>query len=348
MIKRLELKNFRCFKQLDLSLRQFNVVVGESGSGKTALLESMFLLGGGSPEIYFRIRNWRGFTRALNLSGTRENYQSIFRDLFYNFDQDGGAVLSFQDNLRGSRSLEISYSDSPSYGLDLEAPEPHAFALSPVNFKWIVEGNVHNTSLSFKEGKVTFDGTAPVAPLSYYNPVNVNAFENSSAFSALSKKFKASSLAAAVSRIYPEVKEITLELIGGDPALCVATELSERLPIGDMSGGIAKFVTIALGIFANHKGTVIIDEIESGFYYRNMPSVWAALVQLCRDEEVQLVVSTHSYEFLKAAAPVLVSDGIAKESQLLRAEINDEGQHVIRRIQAQALEAATSRDFEVR
>jgi len=109
MIDRLELRNFRCFKQLDISLKKFNIVVGESGSGKTALMEAMFLLGGGSPEIYFRLRNWRGFSRTVGLSGTRESYQSLFRDLFYNFDQNSGAILRSQDSNAGSRKLDISY-----------------------------------------------------------------------------------------------------------------------------------------------------------------------------------------------------------------------------------------------
>jgi energy-coupling factor transporter ATP-binding protein EcfA2 len=348
MIKRLELRNFRCFQHLDLSLKQFNIVVGESASGKTALLESMFLLAGGSPEIYFRLRQWRGFSRNLNLTGYKESYQSIFRDLFYNFDQDGGAILSFDDDRTGSRKLEIAYSDSPISGLDLEGSEPHAFTLSPINFKWIVEGKVYNTSLSFKEGKVSFDGTAPVAPLVYYNSVNTTSFENSSGFSALSRKFRAAPLIEAISQIYPQVKDISLELIAGDPTLCVATELDERLPLGDLSGGVAKFVTLALGVLANPKGTIIVDEFESGFYYRNVPSIWNALVRLCVQEGVQVVASTHSYEFLKAAAPVLAADGLAKNSQLLRAEIDETRKHVITKIPAQAFEAATSQDFEVR
>jgi ABC-type lipoprotein export system ATPase subunit len=348
MIKRLELRNFRCFQHLDLSLKQFNIVVGESGSGKTALLESIFLLAGGSPEIYFRIRQWRGFSRSLNLTGYRESYRSIFRDLFYNFDSDNGAILSFEDDRTGSRKLEIAYSDSAISGLDLEGSEPHAFTLSPINFKWIVEGRVHNTSASIKEGKFTFEGTAPVAPLVYYNSVNVSSFENSSAFSALNQKFRATPLIAVIAEIYPQVKDISLELIAGDATLCVATLLDERLPLGDLSGGVAKFVSLALGILANPKGTIIVDEFESGFYYRNIPTVWKALVKLATQEQVQLVVSTHSYEFLKAASPVLASNGISKNSQLLRAEINKVGEHVIRKIPADAFEAATSQDFEVR
>lgn len=349
MIKRLELRNFRCYQQLDLSLKQFNIIVGESGSGKTALLESMFLLGGGSPEIYFRIRNRRGFSRNLNLSGTREGYQSIFRDLFYNFDQDEGAVLNFDDDVTGSRRVEISYSDSQKSGLELDGNEPYAFTFSPINFKWIIEGRVHNTSLSFKEGKLDIEGTAPVAPLVYYNAINTTSFETSAVFSALSRRFKITPLIEKITEIYPRVRDMSLELIAGDPTLCVATgDLPEKLPIGDLSGGVAKFVTIALGILANPKGTIIVDEFESGLYFRDIARVWQSLVDLAAQEQVQLIVSTHSYEFLKAASPILAANGLAKVSQLLRAEVNESGQHVVRRIQADAFEAATSQDFEVR
>ncbi len=348
MINRFELKNFRCFKQLDISLKQFNVVVGESGSGKTALMEALFLLGGGSPEIYFRLRNWRGFSRTLNLSGTREDFQSLFRDLFYNFDQNNGAVLRSQDDRAGSRQLEISFGDSKAYGLDLKGPEPHAFTLSPLDFKWIIGGRVHNTSIFFKEGRFTIEGSAPVAPLAYYNAINTTSFESSSAFSSLSRRFRSSSLIKVISNVYPQVKDVTLEIIGGDPALCVATELNERLPIGDLSGGITKFVTIALGILANPNGTVIVDEIESGLYYKDMPAVWGALVKLCVEEKVQLVVSTHSYEFLKAAAALLAIEGIAKDFQLMRSEANAQGERVIKNIAAKSFDSATSNDFEVR
>jgi len=138
-------------------------------------------------------------------------------------------------------------------------------------------------------------------------------------------------------------------LIAGDPTLCATTYgLSQRIPLGDLSGGIAKFVTVALAILMNPHGTVIVDEFESSLYYRNITSVWNALVQLAIQEHVQLIVTTHSYEFLQAAAPVLAAEGIAKNSQLLRAELGEDGKHFIRPIPATALSAATSQDFEVR
>jgi len=348
MINRLELRNFRCFQHLDLSLKRFNILVGESGSGKTAFMESLFILGGGSPEIYFRIRNWRGYSRNVTFTGTRDQYQSLFRDLFYRFNQEEGVVLRSVDDRYGSRQLDIAYGEIEDYGLDLEGPSPHAFKISPINFKWIIDGVVHNTSASIKEGKFSFSGAAPVAPVSYYNSVNLSVFENVSAFSSLSKHYRADSLVEAIAAIYPQVKGITLELVSGDAVLCADVGLNEKVPIGELSGGISKFATYALGILANPRGVVLIDEIEDGVYYKNMPDVWRSLVAMALREEVQLIVSTHSYEFLQSAAPILAREEIAKESQLLRAEIDKDGNSVIRKIAAPALEAATSRDFEVR
>ena len=84
MIKSLEIKNFRCFKDLYLrELKRFNIVVGEGGSGKTSLLEAIFLVAGASPEVWMRLRQWRGFSPTFRLSGTRDSYESLFRDIFH-------------------------------------------------------------------------------------------------------------------------------------------------------------------------------------------------------------------------------------------------------------------------
>jgi putative ribosome biogenesis GTPase RsgA len=65
MINSFEITNFRCFKHLPaVALKRFNIIVGESGSGKTSLMEALFLSGGATPEIYLRLRAWRGLSSA--------------------------------------------------------------------------------------------------------------------------------------------------------------------------------------------------------------------------------------------------------------------------------------------
>ncbi len=83
MLKQLEIKNYRCFAHLDLrDFGRINILVGSSGSGKSAFLEALFLAGGISPEIYLRIRQFRGLPAQGIEMHDRDGYESLWRDLF--------------------------------------------------------------------------------------------------------------------------------------------------------------------------------------------------------------------------------------------------------------------------
>src|ERR1700722_2291271 len=104
MLTRLEIKNYRCFDHL--SLRDFgriNILVGRSGSGKSAFLEAIFLASGVSPEIYLRIRQFRGLPTSNIEVGDRDGYESLWRDLFYKFRQDVPAEIRLNDSRTGVR-----------------------------------------------------------------------------------------------------------------------------------------------------------------------------------------------------------------------------------------------------
>jgi hypothetical protein len=268
--------------------------------------------------------------------------------MFYGFDQSHGASIQSYDSISGSRQVEIAYKGKDEYSLDLSLADNHAFLIQPMLFKWTVGGTVHDSQLEFKDGKFVVVGSAPVAPLVYFNPINTSAQLNTSAFSKLNRQFRSAGLVKAISNIFPQVKELSLEMVAGETVLHVATNLSERLPLGDLSGGINKFVGIALGILANPGGTVIVDEIEGGFYYKNMQEIWEALLKLCIEENVQLIVSTHSYEFLKAAAKVFENEAYAKQFQFMRLEKASDGEHCVRKIASSAFESAIELELEVR
>src|SRR5713101_8522765 len=88
MIESLSVSNFRGIEKLELhGLRRINVIVGENSSGKTALLESIFLAGGGSPEIALRLQAQRGLVQTLQITLDRTSYESLWRQFFYGFDQ---------------------------------------------------------------------------------------------------------------------------------------------------------------------------------------------------------------------------------------------------------------------
>jgi hypothetical protein len=109
----------------------------------------------------------------------------------------------------------------------------------------------------------------------------------------------------AIKSIYPHVKSVSPEIIGGQPAIWAGIEgIEKELPLPVISSGIAKFVSIAL--LVQHPGALlIIDEIENSFYFGDYEPILNGIVYFCTKNEVQLVASTHSYEFLEAVAKVM-------------------------------------------
>lgn len=126
-------------------------------------------------------------------------------------------------------------------------------------------------------------------------------------------------------------------------------ELTEKLPLGDLSGGLSKYVEIILAILSNPGGAVLIDEIENGFYYKNMPDLLKNIVSLCDKHRVQLFAATHSYEFLEVMSEAMSSAKKGTDAFcLLRLEKPGAKQPEIRMIPGDSYEAAIKEHFEVR
>src|SRR2546423_15211557 len=82
MIDSIEIRNFRSFSQATISgCRRLNLIVGDNGRGKSALLESVFVASGPSPETALRTRAWRGMTSGVLLRTGDEIEDAVCSDL---------------------------------------------------------------------------------------------------------------------------------------------------------------------------------------------------------------------------------------------------------------------------
>jgi AAA15 family ATPase/GTPase len=326
MINTCEITNFRCFKHVSIKgLQRFTFVVGASGSGKTALLEGLFMARGSSAELAFRIRRWRGLgEHAIELSGTRDSFEAIFRDMFHNFDKDAGLSIKFTDTERGWRSLDVAFDQGKgTYELPLGkgAKPENMFLTYPLHFKWENPQRVMNSRVEIKNGQLTIDGAPDVFPVVFISPRTSSAKYDAQRFSELSRQNKSLPAVAAVKRIFPEITTITLEEIAGELVLhAEIVGLKEKLPLVDLSAGLNKYLSIVLSILSNKQGSVLIDEIENGFYYANLPVILDGIFDLCDQEQVQLIASTHSYEFLQALVKAMGLRGNDRTDLLYQAE----------------------------
>ena len=350
MIRTLEIRNFRCFKDLYLrDLKRFNLIVGESGSGKTALLESIFLAGSANPEVWMRLRQWRGSSALFRLSGTRSSYESLFRDIFYNFDKRRAARIEFSDDEQNVRSIKISYPSQEKYSLkpstdQSDSQQENTLTFDPIVFSWKSKGKEQKARVDVKDGKVIFRGFSNVYPIWFSSPLINEGQIVAQAFSELNLKKKTGPLVSAITRLYPTIEDMGVESIAGDLALCVSTtSLSERIPIGVMSSGVTRFLAIMVAIAANPGGAVLVDEIESGFYYATLPAILDAIISFCQEQNVQILATTHSYEFMQTLMPLARER--ENEFSFFRAERSN-GQYTVKALED--FPSAIESNFEVR
>jgi len=360
MINECEIRNFRCFEKVNIpGLKRFTFLVGASGSGKTAFLEALFLTGGSNAEIYFRVRKIRGLGEAaIELSGTRDSFEGLFRDMFHNFDQHTGVDITIHDSERGYRTLEVFYERKERYNLPLSGggKPGNMFMTVPITFKWTNPEKVMYSTVEIRDGQLKLEGSPDVYPLIYMSPRGgVGSKFDAQRFSELSKQNKSAPALKAVQRIFPEVRDITLENLAGELVLHAYIEgLTEKIPLVDLSSGVNKYFSIILSVLINKDGTVLIDEIENGFYYANLSVILDGIFDLCDEHKVQLIVSTHSYEFLQALAQAMeLRSPEGKGFACLRFERTSENRSIalqptVTLIEGQAMKSAIKNNFEVR
>jgi len=323
MLKNIEIKNFRCFRDLYLhDLKRFNIVVGESGSGKTALLEAIFLAGAASPEIWMRLRQWRGFAGTnLRLTGSRVSYEGLFRDIFFNFEKRKPVRIDFTDSDAKTRTLKISYPSQEKYSQfsSQDRNQENEFIVEPIVFAWRSKGREQKARVEIKDHQLSFRGFNNVYPIWFSSPMINEGTTIAQSFSELSVRKRTEPLIKAVRALYPELESIGVESIAGDLLLCVSSAaMSEKLPIGLMSSGLTRFLSIMVAIAVNPGGVLLIDEFEVGFYYKTLRKVLQSICAFCIDNDVQIVASTHSYEFIQTLLPIMEAQG--NDFNLLRAE----------------------------
>ena len=358
MITSFDIRNFRCFDALKQNgFKRFNFIVGDSGTGKTALLEALFLAGGANAEIYLRVRRLRGFGESGGielLTATKAAYESLFRDLFFRFDQKAGAAIKFRDSEGRDRSLEIYYRGDETYKLPLKGPLGNAFIVDPITFKWETPTRVINSQIEIKDGKFEMTGASDVYPIVFVTPNTASGKLNAIKYSELSVRNQQKPVLAALQRIFADVEDLALENVAGELILHVSLKhLNEKLPLADLSGVMNKYLAIILSILANPKGVLLIDEIENGFYYRNMPVIVRSIIDLCNEYEVQIFATTHSYEFLQVLSRIIddateESEEAAKHFTLMRLERSASYQPTLKLVSGETYKAAIDQSFEVR
>lgn len=348
MIESITIENFRCYKYASLhDLKTVNLVVGHNGSGKTALLEAIYFTLG-SPTLYFKLRLWRGLGSQVHFTESVETRSGVWRDLFYNFDQDRAVNITFQGTSDLARSVKITCRKQESQFVSSKKGQPLISHIPPITFEYSHAGHrVAIVKPEFSGDGMEMKGTPEPLRGSFFPSVlPIDPQETANHFSNLSKRGKEKPVVEALQVLFPMVEGLSLELNTNVPMVYASVKgIAEKVPVGLVSTGITKMLAYLVAIANQKHGIVIIDEIENGLHYKRMGQAWRVLLKFCLDNDVQLFASTHSAECLDALESVLSED--ADKFSLIRA-VQKEGGCELRHFQGKQFLAALEEDVEVR
>lgn len=353
MIEKIEIKNYRCFESLKLNgLKRMNVIVGPNSAGKTAFMEAIFLAAGASPELVFRTKAYRGLdTLAITLN--RSSYEALWRDLFNGFDQAKTIEISLIGSPAFSRDLKIYYQRDKTMMLGLggkDLLQDSVTPIVPIVFEWnLLSGKSISAEPQMNANGIVVKFSEPLEalPLAFYtSATQTTQQENAGYFSALSVQNKEKEIIEALKSEFPFITGLSVEIWGGMPTLFTSVEgVNDKIPLNLVSAGVNKLIGILLGIANQAGGVICIDELENGFYFDRLPSIWNLLLEFAIKYDVQIFASTHSWECLQAASDCASNSGNESEFTLIQSLTDTAGFRVH---SGEALVEAMTQQIDVR
>ena len=351
MILSLRIKNFRCFEDLSTSPKAVNVVVGLNGTGKTALLEAITLGLRANPGAAAVFNQSRSLTETASTFPTDPTsvqsyvWNSLFKDTEKTIEID---YTCSNDDYK----LSLLYENPPKVPSPMAENVGHAAANSPSATKSICmkrkKGSEEECSYISPTFQIPFPSGRPdLGPSVWYfgATYSPSVSDNVKWFSELRIKGKGGDVVEAIKRQFPMVQDIeVLSQIG--PSLWATLASGEKRPIGLVSAGIHRVISLLLGCASMQNGVVVIDEIENGVFHGVYKAMWEEIIRICRTNKNQLFISTHSLECLRELAPAM--EGHEDDFCLLRSSINQDHKVVLKEINGTAMYAALSGAIEVR
>lgn len=304
MIESINVDKFRGIKHFSCSgLKRVNVFVGKNNCGKTSILEALFLLTGpANMQLILGVNQFRGMSDVLE--------EDLLKTIFYKLDGSkgfaiSGIVNSEERKMRvctfrsGSVQFERLDDESPVvtnklkdkyYGLDT------VFSIENNAVKYNLRLSV-NSDKSFSIGNV--DGYTE-SVYSKYVPSNLLSTPVDYLKKILIAK-RESKILTCLQNIESNIKNIAL--VGN--AVMVDLGFDKLLPINILGDGVRRLLSILVDIEECSGGVLLIDEIDNGFHYSSMKTLWQGIFDFAKQCNTQLFVTTHNIDSLRAMYCVL-------------------------------------------
>ena len=328
MFEKLQIRNYRIFNEFKISqLHRINLIAGSNNSGKTSLLEAIFLLtGGGNVHVLLNAPIVRVDP------GVRVIGDTFFKPIFTELDTSQTIEISGQHVTHGNLALTIVWGQEQPSEVHLDYTAGTANTELPkelsLAFRFQGPSGIEAKSRIFAEGtEIKIEGLGYKVPFNatFLQSKSQNSQEDALRLSRLRKEKRAYLVLEALREIEPRLLSIEENSSSGIPMIWGDIGLSELVPLSIMGEGMIHLARLVLAVSDASDGIVLLDEIENGFHYSVLPSVWRLIESAANQFNTQVFATTHSLECVRAAHESLSEN----DFRLHRLEASEKGNRCI-------------------
>ncbi|CAA6813832.1 MAG: Unknown protein [uncultured Sulfurovum sp.] len=282
MIKDIQILEYKGFKNLKLdNLSQINLISGKNNVGKTALLEALFIY----DDIAYSFENVHTFSNIdtfLSIANTRniseKRLKNYLQDLHYKVE-DLDIQYKSKYQLNELEEVEIKQLNQDYRG----------FIVGYKNDKMGIIPT--SKTIEYEEGFFT----------KYIDSSKPNNERLVELYSTIQSKGIQHKFLNYLQLLDEDIVWLEPQLLEDEMLLRINLKNPERsLVSSELGEGTNRYIEILCSLLSNSQGRVFIDEIENGIHYSKLYDIWKAIIEVVKEEEIQLFVTTHDLESIEA------------------------------------------------
>ncbi|MEA5403130.1 AAA family ATPase [Arcicella sp. DC2W] len=374
MLKSLKIKNFKNIKNLEIvKLSKVNLITGKNNTSKTSLLEAVLLLASDMDfnwiyslirergELYYTDNNNSSIpsksinnllslkslfhSRLIDFEGGNPIFISSDKDFvgldFIHFieetdkiDDNGRTVVRSRTRTRVNNLL-----DFPDSFIGLEVKTSTNTIIVPEDrYSRFSQFTSSQLKKNIQFVKPTFQDNENNGIL--WDKIALTEKEDFviEALQIIDKNIeKIAFIKDENNRNSREERRVTAKVRG----------TTDRIPLKSMGDGINRVLSIILGLVNADKGYFFVDEFENGLHYSVQQDLWKIIFELANKLDIQVFVTTHSEDCIKAFSEIVNLTKYNKQGQLFRLDRKNDEIRVVS-YESDELKIASENDIETR
>ena len=344
MLTNIHIQGFKGFKDTTIApMRKVNLILGGQNVGKTSLLEAVYLGASNVGRVQalpavFRLAEGHDSQRFIDMT-----FKGVRGEVDLGLDLDNFQKVSFgYPERQSSRVNLITKINAPEPSMSSTQRTAGGLGFDDMKFYQIVES----------DSLFEFNGSANVNNL-FQSPlaISVNPPSQSNAvqlFDRVVLKRKKRILLDSLRRIEPRLED--MHSLSPDGELRVYLELegqANAVPLPQLGHGFSRLLYLYCGLLVTEAKLALIDEVENGIHFASLQTLFKGIQDMAVNQGVQTLMTTHSWDCIRAAYKTFADAGNLQDFQLIRLERDDDNIRAVV-INDEMLETVMEAGYEVR